>query len=465
MTSSWGADRWTLDRHGRRARRRVAGLVRSVALRRLARAAPATPCFGCRQSLEGTDADLGLAAGDLEVDGEFGELDLRAGRRVAPTSSGSADAVTADVSAGRADLDLADVVARRSCHGQRGFAQRRLSAAAARRDRDVDVSAGSMDLTVPEGDYDVTSDVSAGDFDNRVGSAGSIEHDRVQVSAGRRPPRGVSLPPSVYERFSPLRRPDERRNSFVNGRGGGAQGPTDAAPAANPSARPRPPRGGTCRARAGARSTRAPGQIEARRRGRRDRGRRRPGASPPCPSRGRPAAAISSATQGIVTTSGRPSASVRPRRSSKTCTPPAPIAESVWPSRHARPEGVRDDDPDLDAEQRAQPRREGARAEASGSTGSSSTVPSGVFDASTPAAADTMPSRFCDDASRAAVRRRAGGDDPDGLGRDRVLAVVGRDHAAFGLRHDLRRHHEDVAVREGAGRGIRDHATPDPPPA
>src|SRR5690606_28025868 len=35
-----------------------------------------------------------------------------------------------------------------------------------------------------------------------------------------------------------------------------------------------------------------------------------------------------------------------------------------------------------------------ARADASGSSGSSSTVPSGVFEASTPAAADTMPRRF-----------------------------------------------------------------------
>ena len=41
------------------------------------------------------------------------------------------------------------------------------------------------------------------------------------------------------------------------------------------------------------------------------------------------AAASSSATHGIVTTSGRPSASVPPRRSSNTWMPAAPIATSV----------------------------------------------------------------------------------------------------------------------------------------
>ena len=51
---------------------------------------------------------------------------------------------------------------------------------------ELDVSAGSLDVTVPDGDYDVTSDVSAGDFDNRVGSTpGADSTVDVQVSAGK----------------------------------------------------------------------------------------------------------------------------------------------------------------------------------------------------------------------------------------------------------------------------------------
>jgi len=48
------------------------------------------------------------------------------------------------------------------------------------------VSAGRLDIVVPEGEYDVTSDVSAGDFDNRVGSVpGADSTVDVSVSAGK----------------------------------------------------------------------------------------------------------------------------------------------------------------------------------------------------------------------------------------------------------------------------------------
>jgi hypothetical protein len=89
-----------------------------------------------------------------------------------------------DVSAGRADLDLADV---RS-------AEITVSAGALVGELTGDqpdaitleVSAGSADLTVPEGDYDVSSDVSAGQFDNQVGSTpGASSTVRVDVSAGQ----------------------------------------------------------------------------------------------------------------------------------------------------------------------------------------------------------------------------------------------------------------------------------------
>ena len=51
---------------------------------------------------------------------------------------------------------------------------------------ELDVSAGTLEVTVPEGDYDVVSDVTAGDFDNRVGSTPDADSTvSVQVSAGK----------------------------------------------------------------------------------------------------------------------------------------------------------------------------------------------------------------------------------------------------------------------------------------
>ena len=134
-------------------------------------------------SLEGLDADFGLGAGDLTVEGEFGELglDLGAGRT---TLSGSAQTLAVDVSAGRADLDLADVrsakltVSAGTLVGELSGDQPDAIT--------LDVSAGSADLTVPEGDYDVSSEVSAGQFDNRIGSTpGASSTVRVDVSAGQ----------------------------------------------------------------------------------------------------------------------------------------------------------------------------------------------------------------------------------------------------------------------------------------
>jgi hypothetical protein len=60
------------------------------------------------------------------------------------------------------------------------------------------------------------------------------------------------------------------------------------------------------------------------------------------------------------------------------------------------------------------------------------------------------------DARDAAGRAGARGDDAHRLGGDRVLAVVGGDDASLGLRDDLRRHHEDVAVGERVARRLHD---------
>lgn len=181
VRSAWGIDRWTLDRKGDE----------------LVVASPGgwvNGWFGgwfggngdavlrLPQSLEGMDADLGLAAGDLFVDGEFGGLDLQvdAGRA---DVAGSARSVEAHLSAGHAELDLADVE-EASVTVSAGSLDAVFSG---QEPREVvaDVSAGSLHLTVPEGEYDVSSDVAAGDFDNRIGSVpGAANTIRISVSAG-----------------------------------------------------------------------------------------------------------------------------------------------------------------------------------------------------------------------------------------------------------------------------------------
>ncbi len=135
-------------------------------------------------SLENTeiDADLSLSAGQLRTDGTFGELDVDLSAGTIDLG-GSARSLDVDVSAGRLQFDLADV----------GETDLQLSAGSvtgtltgsAPREVTVDVSAGRLELTLPDETYAVTSDVSAGDFQNRLRvDAGSAHRVSVEVSAG-----------------------------------------------------------------------------------------------------------------------------------------------------------------------------------------------------------------------------------------------------------------------------------------
>lgn len=178
VRSAFGADRWTLVRDGEELRV----------------ASPRFFGFGwffdgagdavlrLPLSIEGLDADLELSAGDLRVSGEFTELSLGVSAGHADVS-GSAQDVSVTLSAGRADLDLSDVregdleVSAGDIVGSfTGTQPRELS---------LDVSAGSLRLSVPDGSYDVRSEVEAGNFDNRVGSTpGASSVVTVSVSAG-----------------------------------------------------------------------------------------------------------------------------------------------------------------------------------------------------------------------------------------------------------------------------------------
>jgi hypothetical protein len=185
VTSTWGADRWTLSHDGD-------SLVVASPEGWFGDGWPfggwlwggtGDAVLRLPQALEGSDADLSLAAGDLTVDGAFGELGLEVGAGRA-TIGGSADSVDAQISAGASQLDLENVD-----EATLSVSAGSMTASLTGTQPDsikVDVSSGSMRLTVPEGDYDVASDVSAGDFDNRIGSVpGADSTITVQVSAGQ----------------------------------------------------------------------------------------------------------------------------------------------------------------------------------------------------------------------------------------------------------------------------------------
>lgn len=128
------------------------------------------------------DARLSLSAGDLDVEGEFGELaiDLGAGSVVA---DGSATSLTVDMSAGRSDMEFD------------GVSEADISVSAGNMDLvltgeapdtiGIDVSAGSLSIVVPDAEYNVLQDVSAGSLDSRVDESTNASRTiDVSLSAG-----------------------------------------------------------------------------------------------------------------------------------------------------------------------------------------------------------------------------------------------------------------------------------------
>ncbi|MDT0157809.1 DUF4097 family beta strand repeat-containing protein [Microbacterium sp. ARD32] len=132
-------------------------------------------------SLHGIDADLTLQAGSLRVDGEFGELDLdlNAGSL---TVGGSATELDAEVNAGRADIVLRDVrTAEYTVNAGRITSELR----AVPDEVSIDVSAGRLDLTVPDTTYAVRHSQAAGSLNSDLSQDPSSSHRiQVDVSAG-----------------------------------------------------------------------------------------------------------------------------------------------------------------------------------------------------------------------------------------------------------------------------------------
>lgn len=131
----------------------------------------------------GLDAELSLSAGELRADGAFGDLSIDLGGG-AMDVSGSAETLDVEVSAGQTEIDLADV-AEASFDVSAGRLLGELTGDAPDAIA-ITVSAGSLELGLPDEEYDVRSDVSAGSFDNGLDvSASASSTVTVEVAAGR----------------------------------------------------------------------------------------------------------------------------------------------------------------------------------------------------------------------------------------------------------------------------------------
>lgn len=183
VTSSWDADAWRLERDGDTLQVSSPDRFGWFGWRGWFGDGGADAVLRLPSSLDGLDASVSLGAGEFVTDGEFGELDLSLAAGSFDVS-GSAESLSADVSAGRGTLEL------------EGVSEADLTVSAGSLDAtltgtqpdavDLDVSAGSLRLTVPEGEYDVRSEVSAGEFDNGIGSTPDASSTiTVQVSAGQ----------------------------------------------------------------------------------------------------------------------------------------------------------------------------------------------------------------------------------------------------------------------------------------
>ncbi|MFE5408940.1 DUF4097 family beta strand repeat-containing protein [Microbacterium sp. NPDC056569] len=183
VTSSWGAEAWRFERDGDTLQVSSPDRFGWFGWRGWFGDGGADVVLRLPASLDGLDADVSLAAGEFVTDGEFGRLDLSLAAGAFDVS-GSAESLSADVSAGRGTLEL-DGVREADLTVSAGSLDATLTGA--QPDAvELDVSAGSLRLTVPEGDYDVRSDVSAGEFDNSIGSVpGASSTVNVQVSAGQ----------------------------------------------------------------------------------------------------------------------------------------------------------------------------------------------------------------------------------------------------------------------------------------
>jgi hypothetical protein len=127
-------------------------------------------------------AELDLDAGQLTATGDFDQLtvEVDAGEAII---NGSARALDAQVSAGSAELTLADVETS-NFEVAAGDITTELTGTPPTM-TEIDVAAGRLTLTVPAGEYAVTSDVAAGNLNNNLDAATDAPHEIVvDIAAG-----------------------------------------------------------------------------------------------------------------------------------------------------------------------------------------------------------------------------------------------------------------------------------------
>lgn len=136
------------------------------------------------QSLSGNglEADLTLNAGSLDVAGDFGLLDVGVNAGSLDIE-GSARTLDMQMNAGSADI-LLDGVDTVDLGVAAGDLRVELTGTAPNT-TNVDVSAGTLDLTVPDVEYRITQSISAGTLDAKVDEASSARRSiDVTLSAG-----------------------------------------------------------------------------------------------------------------------------------------------------------------------------------------------------------------------------------------------------------------------------------------
>ena len=161
VTSSWGAESWRFERDDDTLEVASPDRLGWFSWRGWFGDGGADAVLRLPAGLDGLDADVTLAAGEFVTDGAFGELDLSLAAGSFDVT-GSAESLSADVSAGRGTLELEDV-----------------------REAELTVSAGSLDLTVPDVEYAITQDISAGTLNAKIDEASSARRTiDVSLSAG-----------------------------------------------------------------------------------------------------------------------------------------------------------------------------------------------------------------------------------------------------------------------------------------
>ena len=135
------------------------------------------------REMAGADLDLDVSFGDVVAAGDFGDVSYELGAGDLEIT-GSARTLDADVSAGNSTIELRDLQAA-SFEVGAGDVYGNLRGGEAPQHIDLDVSAGSLELQLPDVPYAVTSETAFGDFtsnlDTQSGAPRTID---VELAAG-----------------------------------------------------------------------------------------------------------------------------------------------------------------------------------------------------------------------------------------------------------------------------------------